>query len=175
MRIWSLHPKYLDSRGLVALWREGLLAQAVLEGRTKGYTRHPQLTRFRERPSPVGAIASYLQVVHDEAAARGFHFSAGKINPARTRRRLDVTRGQLEFEWNHLMQKLRVRDPGRWTELEGVKQPQAHPLFRVRRGQVAAWEKGAPATLREPEKRGMEQSRTLRRPTSTATEKPRSR
>jgi hypothetical protein len=29
-RIWSLHPKYLDARGLVALWREGLLAQAVL-------------------------------------------------------------------------------------------------------------------------------------------------
>jgi len=25
MRLWTLHPKYLDARGLVALWREGLL------------------------------------------------------------------------------------------------------------------------------------------------------
>jgi hypothetical protein len=30
MRIWSLHPKYLDSKGLVALWRESLLAKNVL-------------------------------------------------------------------------------------------------------------------------------------------------
>jgi hypothetical protein len=39
---------YLDGRGLVALWREALLAQAVLRGRTRGY-RHPQLARFRSR------------------------------------------------------------------------------------------------------------------------------
>ena len=37
MRLWSLRPKYLDSQGLVALWREGLLAQAVLRGKTRGY------------------------------------------------------------------------------------------------------------------------------------------
>ena len=36
MRLWSLHPRYLDAKGLVALWREGLLAQAVLKGQTKG-------------------------------------------------------------------------------------------------------------------------------------------
>ena len=49
MRLWTLHPKYLDARGLVALWRESLLAQAVLAGRTRGYRSHPQLERFRER------------------------------------------------------------------------------------------------------------------------------
>lgn len=43
MRLWSLHPQYLDAKGLVALWREGLLAQAVLAGQTRGYKRHPQL------------------------------------------------------------------------------------------------------------------------------------
>lgn len=37
MRLWTLHPKYLDPKGLVALWRETLLAQRVLAGRTRGY------------------------------------------------------------------------------------------------------------------------------------------
>ncbi|MGP1680491.1 MAG: pyrimidine dimer DNA glycosylase/endonuclease V [Giesbergeria sp.] len=36
MRLWSLHPQYLDSKALVALRREGLLAQAVLAGLTRG-------------------------------------------------------------------------------------------------------------------------------------------
>ena len=47
MRIWSLHPQYLDRQGLTAAWREGLLAQKVLTGTTKGYRNHPQLRRFR--------------------------------------------------------------------------------------------------------------------------------
>ena len=28
MRLWSLHPKHLDPQGLVARWREGLLARS---------------------------------------------------------------------------------------------------------------------------------------------------
>ena len=46
MRLWSLHPKYLDIKGLVACWREGLLARKVLLDQTKGYKNHPQLIRF---------------------------------------------------------------------------------------------------------------------------------
>src|SRR5262249_50377562 len=115
MRIWSLHPKYLDAKGLVALWREALLAQAVLRGRTRGYRHHPQLLRFRAQPSPVGGIGEYLRAVHEEAAARGYRFAAEKITRARVRGRLTVTRGQLQFEWQHLLQKLRVRDPKRLT------------------------------------------------------------
>ena len=37
MRLWTIHPRYLDSRGLVALWRESLLARAVLRSQTRGY------------------------------------------------------------------------------------------------------------------------------------------
>ena len=143
MRIWSLHPKYLDSRGLVGLWREGLLAQAVLKGRTKGYVHHPQLVRFREQAFPVGCIADYLRVVHGEAANRGYRFAAERISRARAVGYLTVTRGQLEFEWHHLIGKLQRRDP-RWrAQLATVKLPQAHPLFRVVRGNVAQWEKRA--------------------------------
>jgi len=143
MRIWSLHPKYLDARGLVALWREGLLAQAVLRGKTNGYVHHPQLVRFQEQSFPVGFIAEYLRAVHGEALIRGYRFAVKKISRSRASGPLAVTRGQLEFEWHHLMQKLRTRDPKRRARLEKVKQPRPHPLFRVLRGGVADWEKGA--------------------------------
>ncbi len=131
MRLWSVHPKYLDARGLVALWREGLLAQAVLRGRTRGYRHHPQLARFREQPCPLGAIADYLRIVHAEAVGRGYAFSGRKISPNRGARRLLVTRGQLEHEWRHLMAKLSTRDPEWCDRLERVRRPESHPLFRV--------------------------------------------
>jgi len=141
VRIWSLHPKYLDARGLVALWREALLAQAVLRGKTKGYIHHPQLLRFRAESSPVGSIGEYLRAVHDEATTRGYRFAAEKITRVRAFDRLAVSRGQLELEWLHLLGKLRARDPQRLARLSAVKRPQAHPLFRVVRGDVAHWEK----------------------------------
>jgi hypothetical protein len=40
MRKWSIHPQYLDTKGLEALWREALLAKNVLEVKTKGYRNH---------------------------------------------------------------------------------------------------------------------------------------
>src|SRR5512142_1986887 len=105
MRIWSLHPKHLDRAGLVALWREALLAQAVLRGRTRGYRHHPQLERFRDCRAPVAAIAAYLRAVHREASRRGYRFDSTRIARARTPMRLTVTRGQLEYEWKHLQRK----------------------------------------------------------------------
>ena len=142
MRLWTLHPSYLDRRGLVALWREGLLAQAVLRGATRGYVHHPQLERFRERPSPVGLIAEYLRAVHVESIARGYNFDAGKIGRGRDRGRVAVSRAQLEFEWDHLMAKLERRDPGWRTLIARVKRPRAHPVFRIVPGAIASWEKG---------------------------------
>jgi hypothetical protein len=142
MRLWSLHPKYLDAKGLVALWREALLAQAVLRGRTKGYVRHPQLWRFREHASPVGSLADYLRGVRAEAARRGYRFAPDKVSRATARERMTVSRGQLLFEWRHLLAKLERRDPERYVELAGVKRPHAHPLFRVVAGDVARWERG---------------------------------
>lgn len=141
MRIWSLHPKYLDSRGLVALWRETLLAQAVLRGKTKGYLHHSQLDRFRKQKQPVNLVATYLHFVHDEAVNRGYNFAAEKIHGARTARKLTVTRGQLDFEWQHLMRKLKARDPARAVALAHLPRPRAHPIFRTVPGEVAIWEK----------------------------------
>jgi hypothetical protein len=140
MRLWSLHPQYLDSRGLVALWREALLAQAVLSNRTNGYKHHPQLTRFRESPAPRKYISAYLRLVHDEATRRGYRFDRRKIGRGGDGEPLLVTKGQLAYEWKHLKIKLRNRAPSWLTRFRTLSRPLPHPLFRVVAGGVAEWE-----------------------------------
>ncbi|MBN1911975.1 MAG: hypothetical protein JW818_19795 [Pirellulales bacterium] len=146
MRIWSLHPRYFDAAGLVAVWREGLLAQAVLQGKTTGYRRHPQLDRFRRCPSPVGAMADYLRAVHTEATARGYRFDASKISRASAREPLTVTRSQLAHEWAHLLSKLLTRDSARHDRFVDLQRPQSHPLFRVVPGEIESWERVTKST-----------------------------
>ncbi len=143
MRLWTIHPKYLDARGLVALWREALLAQAVLRGRTKGYTRHPQLARFRRARAPVGCIAAYLAAVQKEGERRGYAFDPARIARGRRSETLAATRGQLAREWAHLLDKLRRRDPGRYEALRAVRRVAPHPLFCIVPGGVETWEEGS--------------------------------
>ena len=141
MRIWTLHPKYLDPQGLVALWREALLAKAVLRGETKGYRHHPQLLRFQSHPAPRFAINAYLGCVFKEAASRGYSFDRRKIGPIRAITRIDSTAGQLRYEWRHLMGKLSARSPSVYRKWRGVSSPESHPLFGIKRGAVEPWER----------------------------------
>jgi len=142
MRLWSLHPCYLDSRGIVALWREALLAQKVLLGKTKGYGHHPQLQRFKSHSRPVPAIAAYLRAVCEEAGKRNYHFDAAKIGRKKTAGKMAVTRGQLRYEFEWLLKKLEKRDRGAYARLKEIKNIKQHPSFRVVPGPVASWEKG---------------------------------
>ncbi len=139
MRLWSLHPSMLDRLGLVALWREGLLAQKVLLGQTKGYRFHPQLERFRASKDPVAAIGTYLWAVVDEADARGYRFDASKIATGRHAISIPVTQGQLEFERTHLQKKLRLRDRAKFDTLTSAGLL-PHPMLRVVAGGVEPWE-----------------------------------
>jgi len=141
MRLWTLHPRYLDAKGLVAAWREGLLAQKVLAGNTRGYTHHPQLARFRAQPRPVPAVAAFLAGIAAEAARRGYRFDTRKISRPRFAGRMPETRGQLLHEWRHLQAKLRRRAPGLYRRLRKIEKPRAHPLFRIIPGGVRDWEK----------------------------------
>jgi len=135
MRLWSLHPSLLDQKGLVALWREGLLAQKVLLGQTRGYRFHPQLRRFQAAKNPVAAIGAYLAAVAEEARERGYRFDAAKIVLRKSRVKIEVTRGQIEFERRHLLRKLRVRDPRQARKLRGTEM-RAHPMLRIVEGGV---------------------------------------
>jgi hypothetical protein len=141
MRLWTLHPRYLDARGLVAVWREALLARAVLRGRTRGYKHHPQLQRFREAASPIRAVNSYLAAVYAEGLRRGYRFDKTKLGREAIVPPLAATRGQLNHEWIHLRRKLRRRSPVWLRSLKANRSPAAHPLFRVSPGPVASWER----------------------------------
>jgi hypothetical protein len=139
MRLWSLHPSLLDRAALVAVWREGLLAQKVLLGQTRGYRFHPQLERFRASKNPVAAIGTYLWAVLDEAKLRGYRFDGSKIAARRRALTIAVTKGQLEFEYRHLKGKLRVRDRSR-LRLLIVTKPRPHPMLSVVPGRMEPWE-----------------------------------
>jgi hypothetical protein len=140
MRLWSLHPQYLDPAGLVALWREGILAQAVLRGETKGYTRHPQLQRFRETPDPVAAINSYLYYVFLEARVRQYNFDVTKIDRRQNSSKIIVPAGQLDYERQHLQNKLRNRNPNYLHRLPKTDW-QPHPVVKIIPGGIADWER----------------------------------
>ena len=140
MRLWSIHPSYLDAKGLVALWREGLLARKVLMGQTKGYTNHPQLTRFKASKNPLDAINYYLEVVVHEADTRGYQFDSSKIILGIKPFHIPVTVGQLIHEISHLRNKLEKRDPDRIVKLS-EKPVKQHPLFKIIPGEIEEWEK----------------------------------
>ena len=141
MRLWTLHPKYLDSKGLVAVWREGLLAQAVLEGKTKGYKNHPQLERFKALKDPVSAIGSYLHEVKEEANSRGYKFNGSKIRKTGTVTGIQTTSGQIDHEWGHLLQKLKVRSKLDYERMIKIKKVDPHPVFQIVPGEKESWEK----------------------------------
>ena len=142
MRIWSLHPKYLDRQGLTACWRETLLAQAVLAGRTRGYRAHPQLERFREHPDPIGAVGWYLHGIADEAEARGYRYDRDRVDRSPSPvSPISVTTGQLDREWWWLRTKLAARSPGILEQWADVARPEPHRSLEVVEGPVASWER----------------------------------
>jgi len=141
MRLWSIHPSYLDARGLVALWREGLLAQKGLLGKTRDYKNHPQLQRFRNTSNPDGAIAEYLRGVVDEADVRGYAFNRGRIVNKKYKGKITITSGQVYYEYKHLLKKLRIRDPELYRRIKTVAKIKLHPIFREISGDVEEWER----------------------------------
>ena len=141
MRIWSLHPKYLDTKGLLALWRETLLAKNVLEGNTKGYKNHPQLDRFKVSSQPLNAINYYLQSVWAEAERRNYNFNKSKFAETHDIEQINVSTGQLDFEKKHLLDKLKLRDVKKYNEIKDYVTYETHPLFNLIEGEIEAWEK----------------------------------
>lgn len=141
MRLWSIHPSYLDTKGLLAVWREGLLALQVLSGKTKGYVHHPQLVRFKSHRSPIEAISQYLHGIVDEADARGYRFQREKLPLFVPTDLIPVTTGQLQFEIQHLKQKLKIRDKKKWELLQDIPELLPHSLFTLQQGEVEPWER----------------------------------
>lgn len=132
MRLWSLHPRYLDKYGLIALWREGLLAQAALNGGAKGYQNHPQFDRFKRQQNPLQAIGSYLSFIVSEALSQGYKFNHEKILfPNFEEAFMPVDAQTLAFEAEHLKGKLKQRDKAKYDELSQADHLLINPIFNV--------------------------------------------
>ena len=140
MRIWSIHPKYLDTKGIVALWRETLLAKNVLEGNTKGYKNHPQLIRFKATDNPVEAINQYLAEIWEEATRRGYNFDRNKIDFDFKKIKIEVTIGQMDYEFNHLLKKLELRDRARFDQYKNLNSVDSAQIFKEIEGEIEKWE-----------------------------------
>lgn len=140
MRLWSLHPKYLDSKGLVALWRESLLAKNVLEGKTRGYINHPQLTRFKESDYPIDCINQYMESIYEESLKRGYNFNRKKIDSDPENCKITVTDKQIEYELQHLLKKLLERSESDYISLLSQTIIAPNPLFNVIKGVIEIWE-----------------------------------
>ena len=141
MRLWTVHPRYLDVKGLTAVWREGLLARAVLLGKTRGYRNHPQLIRFRALADPVAGLDAYLAEVLAESRKRGYKYDGSKIDPSARCALMEETAGQLDYEWSHLLGKLAARAPDLHQSFAAIARPDPHPLFVIVDGPVREWEK----------------------------------
>jgi len=145
MRLWSIHPKYLDSKGLTACWREALLAKKVLEGKTKGYKNHSQLIRFKNDKYPIHAINTYLYYVCKEALQRQYKYDWHKYDLgyvwADQSYQMMVNYDQVQYEFLHLLRKLMTRDRERYNKIRHLKWIEPHPLFKVVAGEIESWEK----------------------------------
>ena len=141
MRLWSLHPGYLDVKGLVALWREGIMARNVLTGKTEGYKNHPQLERFKKQDDPVIAIDTYLLNVYIESKRRNYNFKRDRIGFKFLDSKMEVTDGQMLYEFKHLKRKLNIRDTERYNLLINLDFPKPNPVFEVVKGDIESWER----------------------------------
>jgi hypothetical protein len=130
----------MDAKGLVALWREGLLAQKVLRGETRGYRNHPQLDRFKKTRDPIAAIGKYLLHIHKESLQRDYKFDLKKIGETRSRMKIEVSSGQIEFERQHLLKKLKSREQSLYLKIQKLADLDVHPIFSVVPGNIADWE-----------------------------------
>lgn len=143
MRLWTISFKYLDAKGLVALWREALLAKNVLAGLTKGYKNHPQLDRFYTHENALEAVNAYLAEVYEEACTRGYKFDVAKVGEfdERNLAKIAVSRGQIEYEFAFLQKKLKSRDVKAYERNLSVKNIEIVGVFEEVAGGIEPWEK----------------------------------
>ncbi len=131
MRVWIIHPKYLDCKGLVALWRETLLARKVLKGKTKGWRNHPQLNKFKTHKNPVVAINTYLLYVWKESEKRCYKFNKRKIEKSFTKKKIKIPKKEVISDFEDLKNKLKKRDTKRYREIVKVKKIEVNPIFII--------------------------------------------
>ena len=133
MRLWSIHPRYLDRIGLVALRRESLLARKVLAGEAKENVNHPRLNRFGRHVQTLKAVGDFPAAAREEALNRGYSLDTKKIRTCGSGDKIKLKRRQIEYEFELLLGRLEERTPQKYRALRVVKKEEieADPLFDI--------------------------------------------
>jgi hypothetical protein len=141
MRLWSFHPKYLDNVGLSRAINEGVSGYKALTGKQKMWKNHPQLTRFKD----YGETQLKLYIEHLLIHFYNRKCISIKLSPQPfnvfVKDVIEVTTGQLIYEWNHYLNKLEKRNNDLYQELMHITCPEPHPLLEVVEGDIESWEK----------------------------------
>lgn len=150
MRLWSLHPSYLDKQALQVCWADALQAleyykqeRAYMKGITNDLSPYfyPCLDRFRMTGSPIAHITNYLHGLCDESERRNTPFGRAKLPEFTPGLRLKVTDGQIAREEKLLLLQLNRRKQTQlWMDLFVAEYVQPHPLFEIVSGPVEPWE-----------------------------------
>lgn len=165
MRLWSIHPEYLDRAGLLGLWREALLAQQVLHGLSEGYKNHSHMQRFYALPKEdaMQHMSDYLFYIWQEGKLRGYKLNVNNIKDPRNDEPhimvvpdtlFTVTSGQLALEYQILRMKVKERDPRHFERLQNFPThkmwvPKPNPVFTLIHGKKEFWEKWTPKETQE--------------------------
>ena len=107
---------------------------------TKGHKNHLQLSRFKAVEKPFEAINQYLAEIWEEASRRGYNFDRNKIDYDFQKIEIDVTTGQMDYEFSHLLKKLEHRDIERYSQLKDFKTIESCEIFSVKEGEIEKWE-----------------------------------
>ena len=81
--------------------------------------------------------------VYKEASARGYKFDVAKVGKfnAENLSKIAVTRGQIEYEFSFLQEKLKQRDLKKYKENLNVKNIEISTIFTAIDGDIELWEK----------------------------------
>jgi len=116
MKIYLMHPSYLDSKRLVETWRSSVLIKNVLIGKGgKNLFYNKYVCLFSRSHYPINFIIRYMIDVKAEADKRDFKFDSGLILSwsAKENRRWHVSMEEeqpnvkLEIKWPQLQQEAR--------------------------------------------------------------------
>jgi hypothetical protein len=141
MRIWSIHPKYLDSKELLNLWNETIQAKNEFLTKFSGHFSNKQLERFLDLKNPLEAINSYMSSIYREAVKRDFSVDDSFMDwDFDDSIQIPVTAGQISHEISKLKSRLRERDEKKLQKLNGRTFLELHPIFYSVPGTIEEWE-----------------------------------
>lgn len=154
MRLWTIHPKYLDGKRLTSQWKEGIQMMHIWKeigenpepAKRLGYVSHPQVRRLSNLLVADSGLISlllhqHLTAVHEESVQRSYSFNKKLIDDlapdCKNAPKVYVTMGQVAYEF-----ALMATKNNEWSQKVAIDPYMlCNPIFQVVSGSIESWEK----------------------------------